>query len=320
MRDGARIQVHAVGDHLDHHLPARGGIERGQGRSRVAVVDRAHAVEEMGRRGQRGAPAAATQRRDRTVDGAGHLRAAAVGVPQGGDGAAAREHVDHLVGPGGLGGDGHRRESAAGDLGELAHQRRVAVGEMGGVLRPAAGLREEGTLEVDRGDLPVAMETGELGDLLTQRRGVGGDEGGDERGGAVPAVLEDRGEHLLGALGVGEGGAAAAVAVQVHQPRQDQPVVLEDAAVLGQEPCGRVGGGAGPEDPLPGAEHQGVGDQPLLEHGGAAQGEIRGRRGEVGRHGHVGGHAHSRGGTEGTGLRTGATPRRRCRAGRRSRG
>src|SRR5699024_11294400 len=67
--------------------------------------------------------------------------------------------------------------------------------------------------------------------LGAEGRGIRRHQGGDDRGSAVEAVLPDGGEHLLGGGGVRERGAASAMAVQVHQPGQDQ-------ALMGPAPPG----------------------------------------------------------------------------------
>ena len=196
-------------------------------------------------------------------------------MAEGGDGAGLGQRIDRLVRALGLRGERHRRERSAGQLRELAHQLGIAADQMGGVLRPATRLGEEGALQMDRGDLPVAVETRELGDAVPQRVGVGRDEGGDERGRAVATVLVDRGEHLLRRRGVGEGRAAAAVAVEVHESGEDEAVVVEGARGLVLR---GLLGGTGPEDPLAAHEDERIGDHPLLEHGGASHGEVDSQR------------------------------------------
>src|SRR5699024_10164778 len=76
---------------------------------------------------------------------------------------------------------------------------------------------------------------------------------------------------LLGGGGVRERGAASAMAVQVHQPGQDQ--ALMGPALLGTVSRG-VSGGPGPGDGGRGDQEQGAGHPPLDQDRATAQREI----------------------------------------------
>src|SRR5699024_7839525 len=118
-----------------------------------------------------------------------------------------------------------------------------------------------------------------------------------------------RREHLRGIGGVGEGGPAPAVAVEVHQAGQEQPVMGEGA----RRPVLRgVRGRSRPEDVAPADEQERVGDEALLGHGGAVQGALGGERGGAG--GGGGGHGSSRSGKPAPG-RAGPGRERRGRKG-----
>ena len=219
----------AVADHLDDApAPGRRREELGH-RSGGAVVHGAHAVEQVG---GGGAVAAHRQPRVRARvqagggvgQGGAHGAGLGVGVAQARQGAAGDEGRDDAVVAGDaglLGGDGHGGHVAAAQGDQLADQVRIGVDDVGGVLGAAALDGDEGPLEVDGGELSALAQVGQHRGALAQDLGGGGDAGGHEAGGAGAAVLHDGRHGLLGGLGVGEGLAAAAVAVDVDQAGQD---------------------------------------------------------------------------------------------------
>ena len=229
VQDDGGAEVHAVADHLQDALAALGGRqELGHGPGR-AVVHGAHAVEQVGGGRARGADRfAGLEALGDAGGGVGqggtHGGGLGVGVPEGGQRPALDEgSVDAVVAgdAGLLRGDGHGDDVPAAELDELAGQGGVGVDDVGGVLGAAALHRDEGPLEVDAGELSVLAQPGQDPGACAQDIGGGRHAGGHERGGAKAAVLEHGDHGLLGGLGVGEGLAAPAVAVDVHQSRQE---------------------------------------------------------------------------------------------------
>ena len=74
---------------------------------------------------------------------------------------------------------------------------------------------------MDSGDQAAANVIGQFADLAPQFGRVGGDEGGDERGGAVPAVEADGG-GCFGVESDGEVRPSSAVHMCVDEARHDR--------------------------------------------------------------------------------------------------
>ena len=254
VQDDGGAEVHAVADHLQDALAALGGRqELGHGPGR-AVMHGAHAVEQVGGGRARGADRLAGLEAlgdagGGVGQGGAHGGGLGVGVPEGGQRPALDEgRVDAVVAgdAGLLRGDRHGDNVPTAELDELAGQGGVGVDDVGGVLGAAALHRDEGPLEVDAGELAVLAQLGQDPSARTQDVRRGRHAGGHERGGAEAAVLEHGDHGLLGGLGVGEGLTAPAVAVDVHQARQEVAALgcglslLDGVCEAG--PCGLVSG------------------------------------------------------------------------------
>jgi len=175
------VQVRAVVDQLDGDPVV---FEQRHDGARLAVVDRPHAVEQVG--AQAGA---------RFDAGAGHL-VPGVGVADRGNGAGGDDGADRVQGAVQLRGERHDAEGAAArgeqppDLrGCWRAQRRRVVG-------PAPDVAEPRALQVDAGEQAVGAQVGEHGQLTLE----GVDRGGDEArqgGGRAAAAVELRGARGL---------------------------------------------------------------------------------------------------------------------------
>ena len=215
---GAAVEVHAVGDDLDHGLAPTGRRQRRGHRPRLAREHRRHAVEEVGH--QR-LPAARRVFDQRGQGGAGGARRRRrCGRPRRGSRAAPSPNGSR-VGARQLRGPGHLRDGTGPRLQhQLVEQLEVGVDERGRVLRPAPHRRQERSLEVYAGELAVADQRragAHTGEQTLRRRG---DQGADDRGAAGPVVV---GRGGAGAAGVGaELPAAAAVAVDVDQAGEER--------------------------------------------------------------------------------------------------
>ena len=212
--DHGVVQVHAVGDHLAGDLVT---VEQRAGRARLAVMERPHAVEQVGRVGHAG------------VDGGrGDVRSG-VGVPDGGGHAGPRRRLDQAGRPREFGGDSDDAQMTSGRRVQALEGRHVRSEHVPRILGAAPGRGEKGPLQVNPGDDVLADQAGQHsrpGLEVDERRG---DQAGHDGGAAVPAV------ELRGAPGVvgrsrGERRTAAAVHVHVDEARQHPvPVQVGDA-------------------------------------------------------------------------------------------
>ena len=132
---------------------------------------------------------------------------------------------DDLVGARHLRRHGHGDEVPPRRVGDAADQLRVAGEHVRGVLRTAAvpptGTGPRGGCRRSR-PRPPGRRAARSASSSTSRRGR--DQRRDQARGAVPAVLVDRPLRVGGVDRVREARAAAAVAVQVDQARQDRRV------------------------------------------------------------------------------------------------
>ena len=116
-----------------------------------------------------------------------------------------------------LGGQRHGQCVPLAVLDEGARQVSIGIDDERRILGAAPFVGDEGTLEVDAGEL---VGLGQLSQGLrtrTQYLGGGGHAGGDQGGRAMTAMLEDSNEGSLGGLGVREGLSTAAVAVHIDE-------------------------------------------------------------------------------------------------------
>lgn len=195
------------------------------------------------------------------VDGLLRLLVRRVGVPDRRDhpvlgqqaygGDAARQ----------FGGERHHLGPAARRVDQLADLRRIRVAQQLLGVRALAARRDEGAFEVDARDVALLGQLGQQPGALGEAVHVAGDGGGDDRRGAVQPVRVDALEDFLDGPG-GEGGAAAAVVVEVDEAG-DQPVAPYVDGL-------RVGGTA-PGDPRALDDHAAaVHDPGGQDHPGAA--------------------------------------------------
>ena len=254
------MQVHAVGDHLAGDLVP---VEQHASRAGLAVMQRPHAVEQVGRVGHAG------------VDGGrGDVRGG-ISVASGSGHADPRRRLDQGGRPGKFGGDGNDAQLTRGGRMQALEGGHVGSEHVPRILGTAPDRGEKRPLQVNPGDDALAGQAG-------QHRGPGlevgerrGDQTGHDGRAAVPAV-ELRSAPGVDGCPLGERRATAAVHVQVDEAWQHPVPVQVGDGKLGRQ---LVGGVAGPDrvdrradqaDPA-GAEH------PFGRHHAAA-GQQAGRR------------------------------------------
>ena len=218
------IHVNGVADQLGDSSAASGIRKELGDRTGVAVVQRAHAVEQVGDR--RAGAALGLHLREmltRVGQGLASLHRVGIGVSPGRQRSPIDEGFGNRPGSVGarlLGGKRHGQRVALAVLDEGARQVRVGIDDKRRILGSAALVGDERALEVDASELVGLRQLGQGLCARTQHLGGGGHAGCDQGGRAVTAMLEDRNEGFLGGLGVGEGLSAAAVAVHIDEAGQ----------------------------------------------------------------------------------------------------
>ena len=120
-----------------------------------------------------------------------------------------------------LGGKGHRQGVPLAILQKSAGQIRVRIDDVCRVLSTAAFMGDEGTLEVDAGDLASGGELSERLGTGAQHVGRRSHARGNEGRCAMAAVFLDSDERCLGCLRVRERLATTAVAVHIDETGQE---------------------------------------------------------------------------------------------------
>ena len=220
------MQVHAVGDHLAGDLVP---VEQRASRAGLAVMQRPHAVEQVGRVGHAG------------VDGGrGDVRGG-VGVAGGSGHADPRRRLDQGGRPGEFGGDGNDAQLTRGGRVQALEGGHVGSEHVPRILGTAPDRREKRPLQVNPGDDALAGQAG-------QHRGPGlevgerrGDQAGHDGRAAVPAV-ELRGAPGVVGCPLGKRRATASMHVQVDESRQDPVAAQVGDGKLEWQLFGRVAG------------------------------------------------------------------------------
>ena len=205
-----RVDVHAVVD----HLAGDAGNQRRPDDAGLAVVQGAHAVEQVG--GLRGPG----------VDTGPRFGIGGVGVPDGGHGARVQDVGDDLQGPGQFGGDGHAAHRAPPGVDEPGKGGAVGHQDVVGVLSAPARFGDEGALQMGADHVAGRPRAGGGGvghpaQALDHRVRGRRDQRHERARGAMPAVEGHRPGHVLG-----RGGhvvAASAVHVHVNEAGQEPP-------------------------------------------------------------------------------------------------
>jgi len=172
--------VHAVVDHLEQQPRI---VQGGTDRTRVAVMERPHPVEQVGRTvAPASAPAIICSYVASVWPSAATAPASTTWRIASSRSAARR--------------DRHHLHSVAEYLRDVLLDR---VAEQRRLMGSAPGRREERTFEVDAGDHAVGDQFGQAGGLIHELVKRSGDQARHRRGGAVPGV---EGRDLAGLLGV----------------------------------------------------------------------------------------------------------------------
>ena len=210
-----------VADQLGDGAAARGVREEFGDRAGVAVVQWAHAVEQV--RDRRTGASLGLRLREmltRVCQSLARLYRVGIRVAPG----RYRSPIDKglgnrsgTVGIGLLRGQRHRQRVALAIVNKRASQVRVGINDVGRVLRTAALMRNERPLKVDAGEL---VSLGQLSQGLrarSQHLSGSGHAGRNERGRPMTTMLEDCHEGRLSGLRVGEGLSTATVAVNIDE-------------------------------------------------------------------------------------------------------
>ena len=225
----------------DEFVGHPGVLGQGHDRARLAVVHRAHGIEQVG--GARGA----------RVDGGTHLVVGGVGVPdrrdrpRGGEPAHSVDTVRVLRREG----DHPDRPPAQGD--EPVHLVGVRVAQGARVVRPLVLHRDPRPLEVGAGDDPLLGELGQHSHVVSQRLGVRRDQTRHNRGRAVLAVCLGEASHGRG-IRTHHRRPTTAMAVDVDEPRRQVPAVEHHVRGPGWSPSPE-GNNAGPLQLHPTVRH-----------------------------------------------------------------
>jgi hypothetical protein len=228
---GGRVQMRAVVDELDGDPLV---LQEGGDGAGCAVAERRHRVVQV--RGDGGAG----------VDRLDGLLVRGVRVPDRGDDAVLGEQPYGVDAAGQFGGEREHLRGAARRVHQLADLGRVRMAQQVLAVGALAAGGDEGALEVDAGQVALFDQFGEDAGAFGEEVHLAGDGGGDQGGGAVLAVGADAGEDLVHGAG-GEGRAAAAVVVHVHEAGND-PVAGQ---VDGRGALRRTSGDAGAFDDHP---------------------------------------------------------------------
>jgi predicted RNA polymerase sigma factor len=201
------VQVRPVGDRLTGDPPVGGGVEQRARRARLPVVQRAHAVEQVGRVAGTG------------VDGGRGDLGGRVGVADSRDHAGRHRGTDQLGRPGQLGRDRDHAQVPAGGRAQPFEGGQVRVDQVPGILGAAPGRRQERPLQVNAVDDTlvgqIRQHRGAFGQFVDRR----GDQAGDDPRAPVAPVEGGGPAGVLGTA-LSEGGTPAAVHVNVHEARQ----------------------------------------------------------------------------------------------------
>lgn len=140
------VDVDAVVDQLDHHPVVR---EQGQHRPGRAVVQRGHAVEQVG-----GHPGAG-------IDGGAGCVVGRVGVTDRGHRPRAHEVSDRVQPPGAFRGEGHHPNVAGAGVEQGIDVLRRGVAQQRRVVGAAVRHGQERSLQMDAGDAPGGGRPGQ---------------------------------------------------------------------------------------------------------------------------------------------------------------
>ena len=159
------------------------------------------------------------------IDGSAGSGVVALGMTDSGMHPRLAEGRDGLQTVLALRSDRHHPESRPSCLDESIHRDRVRIAQQLDSMGTLARLCEEGSLEVNAGDLVLVDELTESSDLVDDVVNGGGHRGGEEGRRTLAAVV-GHGSHGGVMVGIGEVGTGAAMAVGVDVARQD-PLVDE---------------------------------------------------------------------------------------------
>ena len=195
--------MHAIGDQFDCHPVI---FEERDDRAGLTTIDRAHRVEQVCAHRRTG-----RDRRPRLLIGR-------VGVAHGGYRARIDDPPDRRQGAVAFRREGDHANGASARIENAVDLGGVRVTHQGRLVRAAPLGGNPGTFQMDSGDQAAANVVGQFADLAQQFGRIGGDEGGDERGGAVPAV-EGHGGGCFGVERGGEVRPSSAVHMCVDEAR-----------------------------------------------------------------------------------------------------
>ena len=137
------MEVHAVGDELEVGTVV---VEQSGDRTGLAVVDRAHRVEQVSAGGSTGG---------KSSPGGG---VGGVGVTDRGDGAVADDPADSVQSTVELGGEGHHANAPAGCVEEVLDLRGSRRPKLGRIVGACVMRAEPGSLQVQADQDPVVDE------------------------------------------------------------------------------------------------------------------------------------------------------------------
>ena len=193
--------MYAVSDDLAGHT--RVGEEDADGPG-VSVKQGRHGVEEVGGHGGTG------------IDGSARGIAVRCSMTDRGKGTAIDDDADRIQGTRKLGGKSHHPDAPLAHIEDARHLVGVGQAQRCRVVGPAVGAGDPRPLEVDAAQRAVVDEGDERAHLADQVVVLRRDEARVHRRRAVGAV-RGRGCGDFVSVGGGEGGASAAVAVEVHE-------------------------------------------------------------------------------------------------------
>ena len=150
------IDVHTVGDHLDGHPWI---VQQGDHRSRLAVVDWPHGIEQVSSHG------------GSSVDRRTRLRVGGLGVAHRSDGPGIDHSPDRGQRPGALRREGHHPDRPVAGGQHRAYLDRIGIAEQHRIVSAATLLGQPGTLEMDACDQPRPHINGQTPHLLEQIAG-----------------------------------------------------------------------------------------------------------------------------------------------------
>jgi hypothetical protein len=242
-RRDIRMHMESVEDQLEGDPVVFEGRDH---RSRGAVVDARHGVEDVGE-----------EARPAVERGPGELKVG-LGVADGHGDAVLHEHVDRLERPVELGREGELAQGAAGGAEQLLDLDGKRVDQELGIVGPAPAGREKRPLEMRTEHERIGGgKIGDHAEALAQPRHRIGHEADHRAGGAMSPVRGESGSNL--ARIVVEGVPAAAVPVQVEEARHEPAAADVDALVGLRMPRA----GAGRDDRVAAHERPEVVDLPV---------------------------------------------------------